>query len=246
MNRDRELRRALILCCASAWCVAAMPASAQSTATPPIPRLDPGAFRGAAVTNPFFPLEPGAVYIYSVREGARTSIDSITVTRDQKSIGGVAVVVVHDRVSRDGKIVEDTHDWYAQDTTGTVWYLGEATTSFEGRRPSTSGSWQHGVGGARAGIIMHARPIVGAAYRQEYRKGVAEDMGRVVSVDDTASVAAGRYTGCITTEDWSPLEPETLERKTYCRGVGVVREITNKGGREVVELVAIRRAQPPS
>ena len=91
---------------------------------------------------------------------------------------------------------------------------------------------------------MHARPVVGAAYRQEYRKAVAEDMGRVVSVDDTASVPAGRYSGCITTEDWSPLEPETLERKTYCRGVGVVREITVKGGREVVELVAIRQSRP--
>jgi hypothetical protein len=233
----------MTLCCASVWLVATG-ASAQGTATPPIPRFDPGAFRAAAVTNPFFPLEPGTVYVYSVREGARTSVDSITVTREQKTIGRVSVVVVHDRVRRDGKIVEDTHDWYAQDTAGTVWYLGEATTSYEGKRPNTSGSWQHGANGARAGIIMHARPVVGAAYRQEYRKGVAEDMGRVVSVDDTASVPAGRFTGCVTTEDWSPLEPETMERKTYCRGVGVVREMTTKGGHELVELVAIRRAQP--
>jgi hypothetical protein len=183
-------------------CVCASPAAAQ-----PVPRFDAGAFRGGGVTNPFFPLEPGAVYVYSVREGKRTSVDSITVTPRRKRIGGVAAVVVHDRVRRDGRIVEDTDDWYAQDTTGTVWYMGEATTSFEGKKPSTSGSWQHGVAGARAGIIMHARPVVGVAYHQEYRKGVAEDMGRVVSLDDTASVPAGRYSGCITTEDWSPLEP---------------------------------------
>jgi hypothetical protein len=240
MNMNRAFR--LALSCAAAF---ATSAAAQSAATPPIPRFDPGAFRSASVTNPFFPLEPGTTYIYAVRDGTRTSVDSLTVTREQKTIGGVAVVVVHDRVRRDGKLVEDTRDWYAQDTTGTVWYLGEATTSYEGRRPSTSGSWQHGVDGARAGIIMHARPVVGAAYRQEYRKGVAEDMGRVVSVDDTVSVPAGRYSACVTTEDWSPLEPETLERKTYCRGVGVVREMTVKGGREIAELVAIRQAQPP-
>jgi hypothetical protein len=155
----------------------------------------------------------------------------------------VQAVVVQDRVRRDGKIVEDTDDWYAQDTAGTVWYMGEATISYEGKMPSLSGSWQHGVAGARAGIIMHARPVVGVAYRQEYRKGVAEDMGRVVSVDDTVSVPAGRYSGCITTEDWSPLEPEVLERKTYCRGIGVVREITTKGGSEVVELVVMRRPE---
>jgi hypothetical protein len=224
-------------------CVAAACGFASYAAAQPVPRFDPGAFRDGAVTNPFFPLEPGVVYVYTVREGTRTSVDSITVTRQRKRIGGVAVVVVHDRVRRDGKIIEDTDDWYAEDTTGTVWYMGEATTSFEGKKPSTSGSWQHGVAGARAGIIMHARPVVGVAYRQEYRKGVAEDMGRVVSVDDTVSVPAGRYSGCITTEDWSPLEPEVMERKTYCRGVGVVREITTKGGSEVVELVVMRRPE---
>jgi len=236
--------RRMMVACASACLMASQPGVAQPAPTaPPVPRFDPGAFRDASVTNPFFPLEPGAVYVYAIREGTRTSVDSITVTREKKRVGGVAVVVVHDRVRRAGKIVEDTRDWYAQDTAGTVWYLGEATTSYEGKTPNTNGSWEHGVSGARAGIIMQARPTVGGAYRQEYRKGIAEDMGRVVSVDDSVSVPAGRYSGCITTEDWSPLEPETMERKIYCRGVGVVREMTTKGGNEVVELVSMRRPQ---
>ena len=129
VNRTRhELSRRLITACAPLSLLVTA-AGAQRADTPPIPRLDPGAFRGTGVTNPFFPLEPGTTYIYAVRDGARRSVDSITVTREQKTIGGVAVVVVHDRVRRDGKIVEDTHDWYAQDTAGTVWYLGEATTS---------------------------------------------------------------------------------------------------------------------
>jgi hypothetical protein len=232
----RCLIRALMACAIPTILVEAQPA-------PPVPRFDAGMFRDAAVTHPYFPLQPGAVYVYSVREGTRRSIDTITVTQETKRIGGVSAIVVHDRVTRGGKIVEDTHDWYAQDTSGTVWYLGEATTSYEGKQPSTGGSWQHGVSGAHAGIIMHARPAVGVAYRQEYRKGVAEDMGRVVALDDSVTVPAGHFTGCIATEDWSPLEPDVMERKTYCRGVGVVREMTTRGGSEVVELVSVRRPQ---
>ena len=99
--------------------MASQPGVAQPVpAAPLVPRFDPGAFRDASVTNPFFPLEPGAVYVYAIREGTRTSVDSITVTREKKRVGGVAVVVVHDRVRRAGKIVEDTRDWYAQDTAG--------------------------------------------------------------------------------------------------------------------------------
>jgi hypothetical protein len=241
IRRDLALQVSLLCACLlSSW------AHAQPSAAPAVPHFDPGAFRGAPITNQFFPLEPGTVYIYSVRDGARTSVDSVIVTRDTKRIGGVTAVVVRDVVRRGGTLIEETYDWYAQDTSGTVWYLGEATTSYEGKKPSTNGSWEHGVAGASAGIIMHARPSFGAAYRQEYRKGVAEDMGRVISTNDIATVPAGRYRGCITTEDWSPLEPETMERKTYCPGVGVVREVTTKGGHEVVELVSIRRPQPRS
>lgn len=227
----------------SAAIVSAAAEAQPARANPALPPFDSSAFRGTAVNNPYFPLEPGAVYVYTIREGTRTSTDSFIVTRDTKVIGGVAAVVVHDRVRRGSSLVEDTYDWYAQDTAGAVWYLGESTTSYAGKKPSTAGSWQHGTDGARAGIVMQARPAPGAAYRQEYRKGVAEDMGRVVSAADIATVPAGRYTDCITTEDWSPLEPDTRERKTYCRGVGLVREITTKGPRELVELASVRRSQ---
>ena len=242
--RAYEMTRRAMVAVGSAAIVSAAAAAQPAPASAPVPRFDPRAFRAGGVSNPYFPLEPGAVYVYTIREGGRTSIDSIVVTGETKVIGGVAAVVVHDRVRRGKVIVEDTRDWYAQDTAGTVWYLGEATTSYEGKTPSTAGSWEHGVDGARAGIIMQARPAPGAPYRQEYRKGVAEDMGRVVSAGDIATVPAGHYTDCITTEDWSPLEPETMERKTYCPGVGLVRETTTKGSREVTELVSLRRSQP--
>ncbi len=43
------------------------------------------------------------------------------------------------------------------------------------------------------------------------------------------------------TEEWTPLEPGTLDHKMYVRGVGNVVEQTVKGGNERAELVAVTR-----
>ena len=47
-------------------------------------------------------------------------------------------------------------------TKGNVWYLGEDTKEYkDGQVSSTKGSWEHGVDGAYAGIIMPAKPRPG-------------------------------------------------------------------------------------
>ena len=70
--------------------------------------------------------------------------------------------VVHDVVTENGETVEDTFDWYAQDAFGNLWYLGEDTKEYEnGKVASTEGSWEAGVDGAQAGIILPADPTVG-------------------------------------------------------------------------------------
>ena len=216
--------------------------NAQGQSVPPVLRFDSLAFRGGMVDNPLFPLRPGTVFVFEVKDDGRILTDTIRVLRETKRVAGVTATIVHDRVSRAGAVVEDTFDWYAQDTSGTVWYLGEDTREYrDGKVVSTGGSWQAGIGGARAGIVMRAKPKVGDSYRQEYRKGVAEDMGRVVSVDDTLTVRAGRFAQCVSTDDWSPLEPKVKERKTYCPGVGLVREFLLSGGSERSELVTVIR-----
>ena len=61
-----------------------------------------------------------------------------------------------------GLLVEDTIDYFAQDTDGNVWYLEEETVDIEydddgneiGRDPG--GSWLHGVNNAQATCIMPA------------------------------------------------------------------------------------------
>jgi hypothetical protein len=136
---------------------------------------------------------------------------------------GIETRVVHDVVTEDGELVEDTYDWYAQDADGNVWYFGEDTTEFEDGKPSTTaGSWEAGVDGAQPGIILPAQPQVGQAYRQEYYAGEAEDNGEVLSVAERVSVESGDFEDVVMTKDTTPLEPDVLEYKWYASGVGVV------------------------
>ena len=218
----------------------AAPRSAPVAPAPPVPALPAAATFKAVVDNPYFPLRPGTTWIFESRSGRHVETDTMTVTRGTRRIAGVAATVVHDRTWRDGALVEATADWYAQDGAGNVWYLGEDTREYRGGKVvSTAGSWEAGKDGARPGILVPAASIIGAAYRQEYKAKEAEDMGRVLSRDARATTPAGAYTGCLETEDWSPLEPGVLEHKYYARGVGLVLQETVKGGRERMALVKV-------
>jgi hypothetical protein len=203
--------------------------------------FDPNNF-AAGVTNQFFPLTAGTIdYYEGVSEGSAQT-DSVEVLSDTKPIMGINAMIVHDRVYTAGALTEDTFDWYAQDNDGNVWYLGEDTKSLNnGQVVSTEGSWEAGVNGAQAGIIMWADPAahIGEEYRQEFARGTAEDLGKVVAVDQSVDVPFGSMTGCVKTEDRSALEPGTLENKFYCPGIGIALEQTIQGGDEVNRLVNV-------
>jgi hypothetical protein len=196
------------------------------------------------IDNPYMPLRAGMTWVY--RETANDGTvqrDVVTVTRRTKRVAsGVTARVVHDRVTEKGKLVEDTFDWYAQDSRGNVWYLGEDSREYQrGKVVSTAGSWEAGVDGARAGIAMLAHPRVGRQYRQEHYPGHAEDTARVLSLDDQAEVPAGHYQPTLLTKEWNPVEPRALEYKSYARGVGMVLELGVSGDLDRAELVRFRR-----
>jgi hypothetical protein len=202
---------------------------------------DPPRFT-ARVSNPWFPLEPGATYVYhGVRDG-KTARDVVTVTRRTKRIRGAPCVVVKDRLYLNGRLRERTVDWYTQDRRGNVWYFGEATAELDtrGRVTSTEGSWRGGRDGARPGIYMPAHPSVGQSGRQEYYKRHAEDHFRVLSLKAKVKTPAASSTHALLTKEWTPLEPDVLDHKYYVRGIGTVREQTVKGGDERFVLVSFR------
>jgi hypothetical protein len=183
----------------------------------------------AGVDHPYFPLVPGTTYRYEEKSGKRVTVDEVTVTRDTKAVMGVTCVVVHDVARANGRVVEDTYDWYAQDRRGNVWYFGEDTKELRADgRADTEGSWCAGVDGAMPGVIMPASPTPGAPFREEYRRGTAEDMGQILAVADSVNVPAGSYAGCVRVKEWSPLERGS-ETKWYAQGVGFVRSQSTGG-----------------
>jgi hypothetical protein len=196
----------------------------------------------STVDNPWYPLKPGTVYRYRGAEGKQPITDVLTVTRRTRRIAGVDCVVVRDKVFKSGYLAEDTTDWFAQDSQGTVWYFGEATRELDrkGHTTSTEGSWRAGVKGARQGVIMPAHPRVGDSFVQEHFKGHAEDHFKILSKRASISVPYGSYhRSALRTREWTPLEPGVIDNKYYARGIGQVEERTVKGGREFGRLVSI-------
>ena len=194
------------------------------------PELDPADFV-AVVDNPYLPFVTGSRWTYEETNGEGQTEDIEVVVLDEtREIAGITATVVRDTVSIDGVLVEDTHDFYAQDVDGNVWYLGEEVDNYEnGDLVDHEGSFEVGVDGAYAGIVMEADPQVGDAYRQEYYPGEAEDMGEVLRTGETVSVPGGDFTDVIVTRDWNPLEPDIIEEKYFAPGVGQVREATVAG-----------------
>lgn len=206
------------------------------------PTIDPADFT-ATITNPYLPFTPGTTTIYEgARDGQPLRIE-VTVTNETKVIMGVRCIVVRDIVT--GALEERTTDWYAQDSSGNVWYFGEDTKEYtNGVVSSTAGSWEAGVDGALPGIIMLANPAQGDAYRQEYRPTVAEDVAMVKQLGATADVPAGSYSDVLVTNDRDLLDLNKDEDKFYAPGVGMVKltGIVN-GHVEDVWLVSILTAQ---
>jgi hypothetical protein len=191
-------------------------------------------------------MRPGSRWVYreTAPDGTRQRV-VVTVTNRTKLIAnGVTARVVRDVVTERGEPVEVTDDWYAQDRAGNVWYLGESTRDYEdGEVVSTAGSFEAGVDGAQAGVVMPARPRRGLRYRQEHYAGHAEDRARVVSLREQAEVPFGHFRRVLMTRDVNPLEPKVLEFKFYARGIGPVLAVGVSGGADREELVSFRRGR---
>jgi len=202
--------------------------------------LNPADFT-TKIDNPWLPMAPGSRWVYRDSTG-RNARDTITVTNRTEVIAGVTARVVHDVATENGRIVEDTFDWFAQDRAGNVWYLGEATREFENGKPASSGgSWKTGVDGAQAGIAMAAQPRAGLRYRQEYRKGHAEDRAAVLSVDEQVQAPFGHFKPALLTKEFTPVEPKALEYKLYAKGVGLIASVGVSGDIDREDLLTYRK-----
>jgi hypothetical protein len=206
------------------------------------PSFDPAdfvsEFAPLAAPNPYLPLRVGNRWVYGGDEDV-----VVEVLDRSKDIEGVTCVVVNDRVEVDGTVVEDTDDWFAQANNGDVYYCGEEVKDYEifaGDDPvlpelvAIDGSFKVGRDGDKPGVSMPGSPMVGATYRQEWSPGNAEDAATVLSTNysygsdpnlDTAVPQAlaellCSAADCVVTREFTPLDPQSNERKYFARGIG--------------------------
>ena len=214
--------------------------------------------RSTVIDNPFFPLEAGTIRVFhrpDAEEGAEVTV--IEVLETTRVVDGVTCLVVRDRVFVEQLLIEDTHDWFAQDTAGNVWYMGEEVLNYEYDEDdqlletNDDGSWEAGLDLAgigelaRPGYQMEATPEVGDRYNQEYYPGEAEDMAKVVALDVPLTLADGSSYLCLKIKDTNPLESGPAEYKFYAPGVGLVREEEGSDEEEIVELKGTLVPGPP-
>jgi hypothetical protein len=116
----------------------------------------------AKVDNQWFPLEPGAHSVFegsAIDDGERISRRVVTTVTDlSKEIDGVNSVIVWERDYNEGKLVEAELGFFAQDTDGNVWHMGEYPEEFEDGEFDKAPGWIAGSKGATAGIAMRAEP----------------------------------------------------------------------------------------
>jgi hypothetical protein len=198
------------------------------------PAINPADFQ-ATIDNPFYPLSSLGPRVFEGEEAdpdtgeiVKTRLES-TVLPETDVVAGVEVTVLEEKNYEDGELVESTLDYFAQHKDGSVYYFGERVDDYEGGQVvGHGGQWLAGEGENQPGVFMPAQPVVGTTFEQEKAPGVAEDRTKVVATEQTVTTPAGTFTGCIKTEDFSPLDNVT-EHKYYCPGDGFVREEPESG-----------------
>jgi hypothetical protein len=243
---DRYLLAALVACAASPAAATVIPAGVACITgfTPCLPDITMAEFAaGAEIDNPYFPVVPNVVRIY---EGVE---DGETVRAVQQLVGpgrellGVQTKSVRDVEFVDGVIIEETFDYFAQDTDGNVWYFGEDVTNYnyddEGNLIGTDSdsAWLAGVDGALPGFIMPAPDYfaVGFSYFQEFEPGNlgAQDRGEIVATDLMVTLGLGSFDSVLSVLETTPQDPDSLELNYYAPGIGQI--LTEEGLDEDLE-----------
>lgn len=175
--------------------------------------------------NDFFILEPGYQEVLEGRDGKDAVRLEITVLNETRKVGSIETRIVEERETRNGKPTEISRNMYAVCTpTNDVFYFGEDVDIYKEGKISHEGGWIAETAGAKAGLFMPARPLLGARYYQELAPAVAMDRVEIFGDAESLKTPAGDFHDCLKTEESTPLEPGKTEQKIYARGIGVVQD----------------------
>ena len=166
----------------------------------------------------------------------------VTITAETKTILGVPATVVRDQVfAQRGAGRGHIRLVRAGPRTATSGIsVSRPPSTRDGKIVSTAGSWEAGVDGALPGIIMLADPRVGRRLSPGVLRGPGGGLAEVTGSAARSRCRSGTFNDNLVTEEWTPLEPDVRERKTYARGIGLVEERAIKGGRAVVQMAELQ------
>jgi hypothetical protein len=203
-----------------------------------------------SITNPLFPIGDIASVVMLGQIDGKPFRTEVTLLPETKVIdwnGQPVETLVFQYVAFiDGHLHEVALDWYAQADDGSVWYFGEDVVNYvDGVAENTDGTWIAGDG-RPPGMIMPARPRVGAVYRPENIPGLVFEEVTVAATEVTVDGPRGSVSGAIVVRELH--QDGSTEEKTFAPGYG---EFLAGGGGEL-EAVALavptdqRSGSPPA
>jgi hypothetical protein len=206
-------------------------------AVPVLPDFGAASFKpGQAIDNAYFPLLPGSFNALNAK-GIDDEGEPFTERTERSFFGkgpkilGVRATTMLDRAFEDGLLVERTKDYFAQDTAGNVWYLGEDVTNFHNDDDGnligkdSESAWRAGRNGALPGFIMPVSKKIGFNYFQEHAPNdEALDHGQTFAILKALTVAGTKYTNVLQVLERNPFEPNDRGFKFYAPGIGLIME----------------------
>ena len=198
----------------------------------------------ATGANPYLPLVPGTQW---VREGSTIVGDrkvphqvTTTVTDVYRTIDGIRTVAVLDYELDSGQISQESLDYMAEDSDGNLWYLGGYTEEYEGGRYIGSvDAWLAGVRGAKAGLLVHARPTEASKpYAVAAPDSEERDVAEVIEVGARRCVPFKCFDDVLVVREGKESNPDN-EFKYYARDVGQIDNVPRSASRhkDVEQLV---------
>ena len=189
---------------------------------------------GDPIDNPWFPMLSPAPRVFVAEALRGHPVDEgfeLTNIGAGPTILGVQTQVQFDQAFEDGLLVEETRDYFAQDSVGNVWYFGEDVTNFiydeDGNLIDTNNesAWRAGVNDALPGFIMPVDQTVGFNYFQEFAAADdALDQATVFATGLTLTTELGELTNVLQVLETSELDPKARGFKYYAPGLGLVLE----------------------
>lgn len=226
--------------------------ASSATKKPTMAKFDPANFGDPATgSNPYLPLKPGT---QSVREGA-TSVGSrrvphqvtTTVTDVYRKINGVRTVAVLDHEIDAGQVSQESLDYLAEDKQGNLWYLGGYTEEFQGGRyVSALDAWLGGVKGAKAGLLVQAKPRAGSPPYSVAQPDAEEgDVAEVIKVGARRCVPFKCFKDVLVVREGKASAPDN-EFKYYARGVGQIDNVPRSASvhKDVEQMINLTQLSP--